>query len=184
MSLSVLKKICKLEDEDDLHLARVLILIYFVTSFGKKPIAGITKLVKLDFLLRYPKALERGLEYLEKSTDIINIKQYEVENIESKMIRFKYGPWDTNYRTILTILSSKNLIDIKEIKKTTYIELSSLGGSISEKLILIDEFSDYVKRSRIIKSNFSNLPATKLKDLMYDLVPEIKNVKMGEDIVF
>lgn len=165
-------------------MARIMILVYFITLNGKRPIRGITKLVKLDFLLRYPKALERGLVYLGLPTEEIGIREYEIENIESKMIRYKYGPWDPNYRIILSILDSQDLLNIIEDNDSIIIQLTDKGIRAASNMIMIKEFEDYIRRSKIIKSTFSSLSATKLKNLMYDLVPEIKGVNMGEELYF
>ena len=44
-----------LEGDDSLHLGRLLILVdVFAGHKGDQTIDGITKLAKLDFLLRYP----------------------------------------------------------------------------------------------------------------------------------
>jgi hypothetical protein len=165
-------------------MARIMILVYVVTTNGKRPIKGITKLVKLDFLLRYPKALERGLVYLGLPTDKIGIRKYEIENIESKMIRYKYGPWDPNYRIILSILNSQDLLTIIDDNDSISIQLTDEGIRAASDLTTIKEFGDYVQRSKIIKSTFGSLPATKLKNLMYDLVPEISSAAMGEELIF
>lgn len=51
-----------LEENDNLHLARLLVLLKaFSGRDGTKTIDGLTKLAKLDFFLRYPTYLERAL---------------------------------------------------------------------------------------------------------------------------
>jgi hypothetical protein len=50
-----------LEGDDSLHLGRLLVLLEaFGGRRGDQPIEGLTKLAKLDFLLRYPVYLERA----------------------------------------------------------------------------------------------------------------------------
>ena len=50
-----------LDQKDDLHLARLLILVDAFEEADKPAIEGITKLAKLDFLLRYPTYFERAV---------------------------------------------------------------------------------------------------------------------------
>ncbi len=57
----------ELETSDDYHISRLLILLKIFGGKNLKPINGITKLVKLDFLLRYPLYLK---EILSKSKKI------------------------------------------------------------------------------------------------------------------
>src|SRR5690348_13090158 len=97
----------ELDNNYDLHLARILILISLISGERHKIIKGITKLVKLDFLLRYPTALEQALEYINSPTGNLLIKPHERNSVESKMIRFRYGPWDYRYYEYLAILESK-----------------------------------------------------------------------------
>ena len=70
--MDLLEEILKLEGKNESHLARLLILLYTLGGReGTNPINGITKLVKLDFLLRYPfKDIEFG-EDLEWSKRIV-----------------------------------------------------------------------------------------------------------------
>ncbi len=50
-----------LEGDDALHLGRILVLLRaFSGRSGNYPVEGLTKLAKLDFLLRYPTYLEYG----------------------------------------------------------------------------------------------------------------------------
>lgn len=74
------------------HEARILLLIDRFTA-AKKGLNGLTKLAKLDFLLRYPAMLDRLLV-----DDSINWPQgtqptsSERLAVESRMTRYKYGP--------------------------------------------------------------------------------------------
>lgn len=53
--MTLLETSARLEENADLHIARLLILIgTFSGMKGNKTVNGLTKLAKLDFLLRYP----------------------------------------------------------------------------------------------------------------------------------
>ena len=110
MSFSLVRSVARLEQADELHLARLLVLLGAATkrrrtSDKEKTIKGITKLAKLDFLLRYPNCLERALKVLNYDPVEANVQDYERDSVESSMIRFKYGPWDDRYRRWIGLLS-------------------------------------------------------------------------------
>ena len=66
--MTLFEILADLEDNDDLHLARLLILLgTFVGQNQTGSVEGLTKLAKLDFLLRYPVYLERALEARKKA---------------------------------------------------------------------------------------------------------------------
>jgi hypothetical protein len=98
MSLRLVKAAADSENDDSLHLARLLLLLGSAdarktTAITKaRAIEGITKLAKMDFLLRYPTCLERVLAILDKSSEDVAVQERERTSIESKMIRFRYGP--------------------------------------------------------------------------------------------
>lgn len=182
MSLVFLRSLLAQDDDLNLHLARLLILTSIILQKPDEKITGITKLVKLDFLLRYPVALERALQSIQKPIEVINIRQHERDNVEAKMVRFKYGPWDPRYRRFLAILQGKGLVRVTSVERTVEIKITAKGTFVAQKLVEKSEFEDYVNRSKIIKSNFSNLSAMRLKNLMYELIPELKEMDLGEII--
>jgi len=67
MSLRLLKAMADAENSDNLHLCRLLVLLRSADNKKKtrdtkaRAVEGITKLAKLDYLLRYPTSLERAL---------------------------------------------------------------------------------------------------------------------------
>ena len=66
---------------------------------------GLTKLAKLDFLLRYPVMLERAVVAKGHSTRDVHLKDHERLSVESQMVRD--SPWDHRYRELLNILIGK-----------------------------------------------------------------------------
>ena len=53
--MDLMRTCVELERNDDLHTARLLILLdVFAGQDGTQTVDGLTKLAKLDFLLRYP----------------------------------------------------------------------------------------------------------------------------------
>jgi hypothetical protein len=185
MSLSVLKAAADAENADGLHLARLLILLRSADMRGKnqaKPVEGITKLAKLDFLLRYPVYLERALVSLGKSPDGAAVLPRERTTVETKMIRFRYGPWDGRYRRWLSLLSARGLITLSMSGRKIEIGLTDSGRSLAGDLAAKPVFQDLAARGAVVMKAVGAMPATKLKDFVYQIVPEITGMKWGEEI--
>ncbi|AZO45296.1 hypothetical protein LB559_06390 [Mesorhizobium sp. BR1-1-3] len=185
MSLSVLKAAADAENADGLHLARLLVLLRSADKRGKsapKPIEGITKLAKLDFLLRYPVYLERALEALDKSPADAAVLPRERTTVETKMIRFRYGPWDGRYRRWLSLLSSRDLITLSFSGRKIEIGLTERGRALADDLANRPTFKDFETRGAVLMKAVGAMSATKLKDFVYEIVPEIAGMKWGAEI--
>jgi hypothetical protein len=185
MSLSVVKAAAEAENADGLHLARLLILLRSADKAGKvkpRPVEGITKLAKLDFLLRYPIYLERALVKLGKSPNDAAVLPRERTTVETKMIRFRYGPWDGRYRRWLSLLSARGLITLSTSGRKIEIGLTDSGRAAADDLIARSTFRDLADRGALVIKTVGAMPATRLKDFVYEIVPEITGMKWGEEI--
>ena len=85
MSLKIIHLASEIESSDNFHLSRLLLLLRACSKRSNKPVDGITKLAKLDFLLRYPNCLVRALENLGKKEVAKNISEEERHTIEDKV---------------------------------------------------------------------------------------------------
>jgi len=182
MSLRLVKASVDTELNDEFHLPRILVLLAEADSRASKTVEGIMKLAKLDFLLRYPNCLERLLIFLGKKIDKLKIQPYERTSIESKMIRFKYGPWDIRYRRWIGILVAKGLAITFKKGNTVHVGLTDNGRNVASLLAELPEFADFRSRSKLIYTNVGFMGATKLKDLIYKIFPEILDMKWGREI--
>ncbi|EJR73629.1 hypothetical protein ORN01_22130 [Bacillus cereus] len=185
MDQSLLERIIRIDENDELNVVRILILIDKMAGRNhKQTIDGINKLVKLDFLLRYPVALERALMKLKKETDIpkIDIKVYERESVETNLMHFNYGPWDSRYRRFLTILEAKGLIAYIISGKTVKVSITHTGHKTVENISRFSEFQDYVVRSQLIKRHFGSYSSKKLLNFFYEVFPEMVTMTQGEEI--
>jgi hypothetical protein len=186
MTQSLLERIFRLEENDELHLLRILILLDTLAGDNQKQeIDGINKMVKLDFLLRYPIALERALTHIGKSKNVakIDIKDYERESVESKLMHFQYGPWDSRYRRFLAVLEAKGLIKMVVKGVTVKICVTTSGHLITQRSSELIEFKDYVIRSKLIKTNFNKFSPKALIEFYYTVFPEMVTMKQGEKII-
>lgn len=182
MSLKVVHFALEIENSDDFHAARLLLLLKASSGRKNKPVDGIMKLAKLDFLLRYPNCLFRALQALGRDKDAAEISEQERNTIEARMIRFRFGPWDKRYRRWIGVLVSKGLANAYVDGRTVKVQLTPEGGKLADILGEMEEFSELKKRSKLISTAVGGYPATKLKDFIYKVFPEIVQMKWGKDI--
>ncbi|MFJ4866483.1 hypothetical protein [Streptomyces sp. NPDC088748] len=152
------------------HEARVLLLIGRFTT-ARTGLAGLTKLAKLDFLLRYPAMLERLLEENGDSwphgTEPTGAERRAVE---SRMTRYKYGPWDQRYYSILGSLAARGLITYAQGDRTEF-RVTARGA---EAVAALSETPDWVlvsQRTALLKKHL-NKSGSALKNLIYERLPD------------
>src|SRR5262245_34423509 len=96
------QQLAALEEAGMSQEGRLLLLIEaFTAGDSQEGIRGLTKLAKLDFLLRYPTFLERALHARNRSTHSVKVKPFERLSVESRMVRYRFGPWDHRYPEVL-----------------------------------------------------------------------------------
>ena len=188
MSLRLVKAVAETENMDDFHLGRLLVLLGSADARKASPstkvkaIEGITKLAKLDFLLRYPTCLERALAKLGRDTAEAQVQPRERTSIEAKMVRFRYGPWDARYRRWLGLLAARGLVALGVQGNTVQIGLTDAGRNLAGTFRDDPLFADLTQRAGVVLRAVGSMSATKLKDFVYEAVPEIVDMKWGEEI--
>lgn len=184
MALELSIALAATERNDDYHLSRLLILI--AANSGSrdkvKPIEGLTKLAKLDFLLRYPNCLERALKATDREPSEAKVQEFERTTIESKMIRFRYGPWDHRYRRWLSLLVARGLATVAVAGKTVQIWLTPEGRYVSEMLSSNDAYKTLAERALLVTKRFGSKSGSGLKDFVYETFPELTSMKWGDEI--
>lgn len=182
MSLRLIRAVAKVEGSDDLHLARLLILLQEAGGRTNKPVEGIMKLAKLDFLLRYPNCLERALRAAGKDPDKAHVQAHERDTVETKMMRFRYGPWDKRYRRWIGLMLARGLAVTYVKGRTVHVALTERGREVALELAQTEEFSDLKLRSNLIVKAVGSKSGTGLKDFIYHVFPEILEMKWGDEI--
>ena len=188
MSFRIINLAAALENSDEFHEARLLVLMQVVTPTAKsQPIAGIMKLAKMDFMLRYPNVLARALEKLnEEKPSAARVAQRIPEDqkhtIEGRMVRFRFGPWDSRYRRWLAVLSAKGLVLVKKEGQTVRIGLTEKGEAFSKRFSELPENGDLVARAKMVRLAVGDMSATRLKNFVYQIAPEIVDMKWGDTI--
>jgi len=155
------------------HEARVLLLVsHFTTS--TKGLTGLTKLAKLDFLLRYPVMLERLLPAGAPSwPEGTSPTASERLAVESRMTRYKYGPWDQRYYSILGALAARGLITYGTGARAEFM-VTPRGAAAAAALAATPEWSVVASRIKLLKKHF-NKSGSVLKNLICDGLPDAVN---------
>jgi hypothetical protein len=179
--MDLFEALVMVEEDSSIHSARLLVIMLKFGGKNKKKIAGLTKLVKLDFLLRYPLYFSRALEKKGISSSELNIKEFEIKSVESRMIRYHYGPWDPRYRRFINILVARGLVEVEVQGRTIFIGLTGKGEDVANTLHRYSIFDDYFERTEILKE-FFDIGAMTLKNQIYEMFPEIVSMRKGEVI--
>ncbi|MFH8452494.1 hypothetical protein ACH4CD_25030, partial [Streptomyces fungicidicus] len=117
-------------------------LLLLIDGFSRKrggevrSLEGRVKLAKLDFLLRYPKHLVRVLESIGvgiPDSDLLNLQEAP---LDSRMMRYRYGPWDPSYYAVLGSLIGRGLVKVEPLPRTSGLGYSttSIGASLASEL--------------------------------------------------
>jgi hypothetical protein len=189
MSLKILQTAAAVENSDEFNEARLLLLLRAAAAKAKapKPMDGIMKLAKMDFLLRYPNMLARALEAISDtkrsaSKAAARIPEEDRDTIEARMIRFRFGPWDSRYRRWLSILVAKGLAQVYHEGRTVKILLSDKGQQVADQLAKTEAFAPLAKRAKIVNLAVGSMAATKITAFVYKIAPELLDMKWGRQI--
>lgn len=180
--MDFVQAVADLDQSPELHASRILLLLdAFAEGDQAGAIEGMTKLAKLDFLLRYPILLERALEAKERSTREVLLEEHERHSVESEMVRYRFGPWDHRYREFLNILIAKELISVSIEGRKIVIAATEQGRDFARKLASDQLFEQYTRRAKLLKRHF-DVPGTHLMQFIYKTFPEIISLKSNAPI--
>ena len=172
------------------HVARLLILIGHTgkpkSSTEKLPaITGRTLLAKLDFFMRYPNYLRRASIKLGvrcTDEDLGVAKTEDINTIESRMVRYLYGPWDSAYYVALAYMIGKGLIEPPRATKVDIFRLTQKGRLVLKDLEADPAFVDLIQRADTVYKLFNAYNGSRLKLFIYQSFPEIVSHNLGEKI--
>lgn len=150
--------------------ARLLLLIE-AFSRGSKSLEGRTKLAKLDFFLRNPKYLHRALRIKGRLDALVTLPD-PIDDIESGMVRYRYGPWDPSYYSILGSLIGKKLVAAVPIKRGIGYKVTQKGREVARTIQTEPTWKDISTRIEIIHKNLDWQGST-LKNFIYENFPEV-----------
>jgi hypothetical protein len=185
VALELVRALAATERNDDYHIARLLIMMRAHSRGAEKnkSIEGLTKLARMDFLLRYPNSLERALIAANRPKSEGKIQKWERSTIESKMVRFRYGPWDHRYRRWVSLMAAKGFITVGVIGKTVHLWLTESGRNVADSLAETEAFRMLSFRADVVDKRFGTKSGSNLRDFIYKTFPELLTMKWGEEIV-
>lgn len=166
--------------------ARILLLIDSFTGRSKS-LEGRTKLAKLDFFLRYPHFLLRILSVRANSHEIsgveteIALEEDETTNIETQMVRYRYGPWDPSYFALLGRLVGRGLVVPVQVRRGIGYRVTESGHTLASALASEEAWARTAIRARLMRRHL-DLSGTTLKNLIYEHFPEVTDAKWGDQI--
>ncbi|MCA0328484.1 MAG: hypothetical protein LCI03_01110 [Actinobacteria bacterium] len=164
--------------------SRLLLLIdgFSRKANGPRTLEGRVKLAKLDFLLRYPHHLatvleSRGLREAERQ-----MLDRQDSPLESRMMRYRYGPWDPSYFAVLGSLVGRGLIEVVPAQGTNALgyRTTESGAALSDHLKDDGAFDEVVGRVTLLRRHL-DLTGESLKKLLYDL-PEVADATWHEEL--
>lgn len=168
-----------LQDDLAYHQMRVLLLIDAVSQIkgnaGK--LDGLTKLAKLDFLVRYPSLAQRVLDkFTPEGTKfaLANRAEQVWSGVEAPMIRYKYGPWDNRYYPIIGALVGRGLARYTVGRRgSVALATTPTGRRLSQGLKNSNEWRLIAQQCEAVAQAAAGLTGNALKDLVYARLPEL-----------
>jgi hypothetical protein len=157
--------------------ARLLLLIERFSRHSAL-LEGRTKLAKLDFLLRYPKYLRRALAVRTPNTAGL-LPASVPADIESRMVRYRYGPWDPAYFALLGSLVGRGLVEEAPYKHGIGYRATA-GGRDLTAAIRAEAPWESVGRSVDLLHRHLNLSGSGLKRFVYEIFPEVTQASWGQ----
>ena len=155
---------------------RLLILVNAFSKTGRC-LEGRTKLAKLDFFLRYPRYLKRALEIRKVGARTLE-KIDDAPDVESRMVRYRYGPWDPAYFVLLGRLIGKGLIEPVPYKQGIGYRSTPQGCEFAISLAETDAWAPIEERAEALRKNL-DLTGTWLMNFVYANFPEVSSADWG-----
>lgn len=170
------------------HQARILLLVNAVASTaghaGK--LDGLTKLAKLDFLLRYPGLASIVLEDLESSDPRLHLSEEDLTtptDVEAPMVRYKYGPWDDRYYPVIGALVARGLVRYARGRRgSVALAPTPLGRRLAATLVESPQWHDVGDRAVAVAEASTGLTGNALKLRIYERLPELMDRPQREVI--
>lgn len=165
--------------------ARLLLLIdaFSRSTQGPRTLEGRVKLAKLDFLLRYPRHLATVLAQRGNSTPAARAGLVDQDSpLESRMMRYRYGPWDPSHFAVLGALVGRGLIEVVPAATSQALgyRTTAAGAALVEDLLADGSFEELQERIVLLRRHL-DLAGENLKKVLYDL-PEVADATWHQEL--
>lgn len=161
------------------HQARVLLLVKAVAADPghARKLDGLTKLAKLDFLVRYPALASTVLDNVSDSEPRMHLSHDEVAaptDVEDPMTRYKYGPWDDRYYPVVGALVSRGLLKyVRGRRGSVALAPTPAGKSLASELAQEPLWQDVADRCAAIAEAAAGLTGNAIKQLIYERLADL-----------
>jgi hypothetical protein len=168
-----------LRDDLAYHQARVLLLVSAVAaqSGHQQKVDGLTKLAKLDFLVRYPRLAVKVLDDLNQADQRLHLDDdpaTSATDVEAPMIRYKYGPWDDRYYPVIGALVGRGLLRYAAGRRgSVALAPTPAGKSLARQLSTTPAWRDTYDRCAAIAEGSAGMTGNALKDLIYGRLADL-----------
>jgi hypothetical protein len=153
-----------------------LLLLIDAFSGGHQSLEGRTKLAKLDFFLRYPAFLSRPIEIQTGGAERLEVP--DTDNIETRMVRYRYGPWDPAYFALIGRLVGRGLVQIVHTSTGLGLKTSTQGHILAAEVAKTESWTEIAGHTRLLKRHL-NKSGNWLKNFVYEHFPEVADASWG-----
>jgi hypothetical protein len=156
------------------HQARVLLLVDAVAAAPghARKLDGLTKLAKLDFLVRYPAFAPVVLPGLDGADGRLHLSEADFEapaEVEAPMTRYKYGPWDDRYYAVIGALVGRGLLRYAPGRKgSVALAPTREGRRLARAMSESAQWHEVSDRCRAVADASTGLTGNALKALIYE----------------
>jgi hypothetical protein len=163
------------------HQARVLLLVTAVASTPghQSKLDGLTKLAKLDFLVRYPALAPQVLEELQPADPRLHLTPADdahPTDVEAPMTRYKYGPWDDRYYSVIGALVGRGLVIYKRGRQgSVALAPTAAGKRLSRDMSATNQWAPISDRCHAVAEATTGLTGNALKDRIYQRLAPLMN---------
>ncbi|MEJ8652665.1 hypothetical protein WKI65_32515 [Streptomyces sp. MS1.AVA.3] len=163
------------------HQTRVLILVTSVagTAGHSGKLDGLTKLAKLDFLLRYPALASTVLDPLDPGDQRLALAPEDLAaptEVEAPMTRYKYGPWDDRYYAVIGALVGRGLLRYAKGRRgSVALVPTPQGKRLVTDLAATEAWAVIKERCDAVAEASANMTGNTLKDLIYERLADLMN---------
>lgn len=166
---------------DDLayHQLRILLLVNAVAREpgNARKLDGLTKLAKLDFLVRYPAFAPVVLDNIKVDDTNLHLTTDDINEptvVADPMIRYKYGPWDDRYYPVIGALVSRGLLRYTRGRKgSVALAPSASGRKLATQLSDSDDWRSLAEQCETVAQASAGLTGNAIKDLIYTRLAEL-----------
>lgn len=161
------------------HQVRVLLLVDAVsrTDGHARKLDGLTKLAKLDFLVRYPALAPAVLDLLEDGDQRLGLEATTgspTTDAEAPMTRYKYGPWDDRYYAIVGALVGRGLLRYTRGRRGSIaLATTPAGRELVTTLADTPQWGQIRSRCEAVAEGSAGMTGNALKEAIYRKLPSL-----------